>query len=101
MAEGQKPRKLFAKHIVRKIFLEDWALKLLALVITLALWLGVTGLSTPTKTRVTVPLVPSISNSAEITNSLILTIRSQKVMLGSDLAELYGVTTKADRKSVV
>ena len=67
----REPRKLFFKHIVRKLFFEDWPLKLTALVITLGLWFGVTGLSTPTTKRLTVPLIPSISNSAEITNSLI------------------------------
>ena len=61
----------FVKHVIRKLFLEDWALKLIALVITLGLWFGVTGLSTPTTKRFTVPLNPSISNSAEITNTLI------------------------------
>ena len=68
---ADKPKKLFAKHIVRKIFLEDWAMKLTALVITFGLWFGVTGLSTPTTKRLTVPLFPSISNNAEITNILI------------------------------
>lgn len=43
----------------------------MALVITLALWFGVTGLSTPTTKRFTVPLNPSISNNSEITNTLI------------------------------
>lgn len=62
--------QLWAKHVIRKIFLEDWGLKLLALVITLGLWFGVTGLSTPTTKRFTVPLNPSISNNAEITNTL-------------------------------
>lgn len=62
-------RKLFVKHFVRKIFLEDWAMKLIALVITLGLWFGVTGLSTPTTKRLTIPLNLSISNNAEITNS--------------------------------
>jgi len=66
-----KPRKLLIKHILRKIFLEDWGMKLIALVITLGLWFGVTGLSTPTTKRFTVPLVPNISNSAEITSALI------------------------------
>lgn len=37
--------KLFAKHILRKIFLEDWAMKLVALIITFGLWFGVTVLS--------------------------------------------------------
>ncbi|HEX2639991.1 MAG TPA: CdaR family protein [Pyrinomonadaceae bacterium] len=55
--------------MLRKIFLEDWGLKLIALVVTLALWLGVTGLSTPTTKRFTVPLSYSISNDIEITNT--------------------------------
>jgi len=68
---ADKPKKLFAKHIIRKIFLEDWAMKLTALVITFGLWFGVTGLSTPTTKRFTVPLIPSTSNNAGITNTLI------------------------------
>ena len=36
-----RPNRLFFKHILRKIFLEDWFLKLTALVITLGLWYGV------------------------------------------------------------
>jgi len=63
-------RKFFLKQIVRKIFLEDWAMKLIALIITLGLWLGVTGLSTPTTTRFSgVPLTLRVSNNTEITNS--------------------------------
>src|SRR3982750_3297453 len=72
--QTHRPREsqpLFFKHIVRKIFLEDWAMKIIALVITLGLWLGVTGLSTPTTKRFTVPLNPNISNSTEITSSII------------------------------
>ena len=36
-----RPNRLFFKHILRKIFLEDWFLKLVALLITLGLWYGV------------------------------------------------------------
>jgi YbbR domain-containing protein len=36
-----RPNKLLFKHILRKIFLEDWFLKLTALLITFALWYGV------------------------------------------------------------
>ncbi len=61
-------KTLLAKHVLRKIFLEDWGLKLVALVITLALWFGVKGLSTPIKTHWTIPLNLSISSNAEITN---------------------------------
>jgi YbbR domain-containing protein len=38
---GRWPTPLFFKHVLRKIFLEDWHLKLTALMITLALWYGV------------------------------------------------------------
>jgi YbbR domain-containing protein len=61
---------LWLKHILKKIFLEDWLMKLVALGITLALWLGVTGLSTPTTQRLTsVPLSLRFSNNIEVTNS--------------------------------
>ena len=64
-----EPRKLFFRHIIRKVFLEDWGLKLVALLITLTLWFGVTGLSTPTTRRLTVPLNLSIAGNAQIVNS--------------------------------
>ncbi len=65
-----QPNKFFFKHIIRKVFLEDWVMKLVALAITLALWLGVTGLSTPTTQRLTsIPLTLRFSNNIEVTNS--------------------------------
>ena len=67
----KEPNQLILKHLVRKAFLEDWLLKLTALVITLGLWFGVTGLGTPITKRFTVPLVPSISSNAVITNTVI------------------------------
>lgn len=67
MSSG-KETKLFAKHILRKAFLEDWALKLTALGITLALWLGVTGLSTPATRRITVPLYLYVASNAQVVN---------------------------------
>ncbi|MFT3743336.1 MAG: CdaR family protein [Pyrinomonadaceae bacterium] len=69
LATQNKPQKLFFRHILRKVFLEDWGLKLVALAITLALWLGVTGLSTPTKTRINVPLSLNVASDAQITNT--------------------------------
>ena len=63
-----KQQKFFFKQILRKLFLEDWALKLIALVITLALWFIVTGLSTPTTKRMTIPLNLNIASSAQVTN---------------------------------
>jgi hypothetical protein len=41
------------ERLLRKLFLEDWGLKLLALAITIALWLGVTGQNKPVTLRVT------------------------------------------------
>ena len=41
------------ERLLRKLFVEDWGLKLLALTITVALWLGVTGQNKPVTLRVT------------------------------------------------
>jgi YbbR domain-containing protein len=61
---------MWLKQIIRKVFLEDWVMKLVALAITLALWLGVTGLSKPTTLRLTaIPLDVRYSNNIEITNT--------------------------------
>ena len=67
-AETTKSRALFFKHILRKIFLEDWLTKLLALGITLALWIGVTGLSEVGSDRYKVPLVPRYADNIQATN---------------------------------
>ena len=75
MSDGKRPVSLFFKHIVRKVFFEDWLTKLVALAVTLALWLGVTGLSKPTTTRLTsIPLSLRYSSEAEVTNSPITEI---------------------------
>ena len=69
MSEPRAP-KLFFKHIIRKVFFEDWLIKLVALGVTFALWLGVTGLSTPTTTRLTgIPLSLRFSSDVVVTNS--------------------------------
>jgi len=66
-----EPRNLFFKHIVRKIFLEDWAMKLVALVITFGLWFGVTVVSRGKESsdRFTVPLTFRLLDNAEVTNA--------------------------------
>jgi YbbR domain-containing protein len=61
---------LYFKNILRKVFLEDWLMKLVALVITGALWIGVTGLSQPTTQRMSgIPLTLRLSNNIEVTNA--------------------------------
>ncbi len=58
------------KRLLERIFFDDWMMKLLALVITLALWFGVTGTRTPTTERLkSVTLKLRISNVMELTNS--------------------------------
>lgn len=61
---------MFFHRLIRRVFLEDWGTKLVALGITIALWLGVTGLQKPTSRRLnSVPLVLNFSSDMEATNS--------------------------------
>lgn len=62
-------RKLFLSRWFRRIFIDDWTMKLLALIITLALWFGVSGLREQITTPIeNVNLRPRISNDLIITN---------------------------------
>jgi YbbR domain-containing protein len=63
-------RHVFFRRLFRRVFLEDWGTKLVALGITAALWLGVTGLQKPTSRRLnSVPLILNFSSDMEATNS--------------------------------
>lgn len=65
-------RSVFWRRLLRRVFLEDWLLKALALLITFALWLGVTGLRAPGTRRLDgIPLNIRVSDDIEITNSLV------------------------------
>lgn len=65
-------RSAFVRRLFRRVFLEDWLIKSVALFITFALWLGVTGLRAPTTVRLpNVPLTVRFSNNTEVTNSLV------------------------------
>lgn len=58
------------RRMLRRAFLEDWLIKAIALFITIALWLGVTGLRAPTTARLrSIPLNLRVANDFEITNS--------------------------------
>ncbi|MBA2380271.1 MAG: hypothetical protein H0V76_11925 [Blastocatellia bacterium] len=64
------PDKNLVSQLLRKIFLEDWLIKVVALVVTFSLWLGVTGLSTPTTTRMRgIPLDLRFASDTELTNT--------------------------------
>jgi YbbR domain-containing protein len=59
----------WAERWLRAIFIEDWGTKLLALLISLALWYGVTGQRKPTTIRVPrVPLNFRLPSNMEISN---------------------------------
>ena len=67
--QNEEPQ-FFFRRLLRRVFLEDWLVKVIALLITLALWLGVTGLRAPTTARLkNVALNLRISNEIEVTNS--------------------------------
>lgn len=58
------------RRLFRRVFLDDWLIKAIALVITFALWLGVTGLRAPIDVRLNgVPLSLRFSNEIEPVNS--------------------------------
>lgn len=64
---AQRPH--WARRWLRVIFVEDWGLKLLALVIAVGLWYGVTGQRKPTTVRVSrVPLNFRLPGDTEISN---------------------------------
>jgi hypothetical protein len=63
-------RRSFVRRLLHRVFLEDWITKTVAVSITLALWLGVTGLRSPITVRLaSVPLTIRYSNNTEVTNS--------------------------------
>jgi YbbR domain-containing protein len=62
---------LYLKNILRKVFLEDWPMKLAALLITFALWVGVTGLSQPTVQRMDgIPLTLRYSDNVDASSTV-------------------------------
>ena len=81
---------LFFKHVIRKIFLEDWFLKAVALVVTMAIWFGVSLSNKKGTATLTAQLTFRVSDNAVVTNSGVqdLTIR----VAGDDrkIDQLYG-----------
>ena len=71
ISSEKQPVTLFLRNIFRKVFLEDWVIKVVALGISLALWLGVTGLSTPGSENYSVPLNLRTSDNSIVTGTLI------------------------------
>jgi YbbR domain-containing protein len=100
LAETQKekrPNRLLFKHILRKIFLEDWLMKAVALAITLALWLGVTGLSETRSDRYNLPLRLRLAENMDVTNDPNLQV---EIRVGGDTRRLADVQDENLRVSV-
>lgn len=63
-------RQDLIRHVIKRVFVDDWLIKLVALLISVALWAGVAGFRDLTTTRLrNVTLNPLVSNDLEITNS--------------------------------
>lgn len=66
----KEDRQFSISRLLKSIFVDDWLIKLVALIITLALWLGVTGLRTPIPVRFrNVQMSLRFSNEIEAVNS--------------------------------
>lgn len=88
----KEQRQLFLRRLFRRVFLEDWGTKLIALGITFALWFGITGLRTPITRRLkNVSLVTQISNNMEITNT---PIEEVEIVLTGDKREVERLTAR-------
>jgi YbbR domain-containing protein len=85
-----RDRRLLVRNIFKKVFFEDWVLKLVALVITAGLWLGVTGLSTPATKRLSVQLAPNTANNIEITENPITEVG---IVISGDERRLRSITS--------
>jgi YbbR domain-containing protein len=69
-AREKEQSRAFFGYWLKRIFIDDWLMKLFALLITFALWLGVSGLQEPiTRPLTKVRLNPLISSEYVITNT--------------------------------
>lgn len=93
--------KSFFGFWFERIFLDDWLMKVVALVITLALWAGVSGTRTPiTRPINNLSLSTLVSTDLEVTNTLVpevdieITGDKRKVdqVVGRDLAVTIDLT---------
>src|SRR5215510_678880 len=65
---GPRPAPNRAEKMLRRIFIEDWSLKLLSLAIAIVLWLVVTGQNEPVTAHVNVQLNFIRPQALEISN---------------------------------
>src|SRR5215470_1206776 len=94
-----RPNRLFFKHILRKIFLEDWVLKLSAIVITLALWFGVSYSNKKGEARMQADVAFRVADTATLTDATLNALAKQEwtVKVSGDdrkIADLYNRRAK-------
>ena len=66
----KEDRRITFRRLLKRVFLDDWLMKGVAMLITAALWFGVTGLSAPKTRRLrSIPLNINVGNDIEITNT--------------------------------
>lgn len=87
---GGRPNGLFFKHILRKIFLEDWHLKVTALLITFGLWYGVSVSSKKGTATLDAQLSFRVSDDTVLMNASRQEVRIS--VSGNDrlIGDLYG-----------
>lgn len=89
---------------LRRIFVEDWSLKLLALAITLGLWFGVTGQNAPVTVRMrSVQLTFRLPDDMEISNDPreeveVTLTGSKRALDGINARDLVAYVDVSDRK---
>lgn len=82
----REQQRAFWSRWLRKIFLEDWMMKVIALLITFGLWLGITGLRTPTSTTIrNIPLEMRVGNDLEVTS---LPVKEVDIKITGDKSKL-------------
>jgi YbbR domain-containing protein len=91
--------KLFFKHILRKVFLEDWTLKLSAALITVAIWFGVSYSNKKSEARMQADVVFRPADNAILTEASLSTVARQDWTVkvsgdDRDIADLYNARTK-------
>ena len=87
---GVRPTRFFFKHVIRKIFLEDWLLKLTALLITFALWYGVSVSTKKGTATLDAQLSFRVADDAVLMNASRQEVRIS--VTGNDrlISDLYG-----------
>jgi YbbR domain-containing protein len=91
VSEANVPRSpSTVERVLRRVFVEDWGLKLIALAISLALWMAVTGQNTPVTIRPTVQLNFIRPSGLDISND---PPKNVEVLLTGSRAKLEGISS--------